>query len=130
MAPKPLEFYTKNVVYHLRHPLEKVETELGRLTGIGISFVAEWAVRQAKFGARLSPDLGRIPLWNSHMRDSPRCQEEVCAGFMARFARLQSLETFEQWKKLTSTCSMPPARARARPRALPRAQRRGPRPSL
>jgi hypothetical protein len=27
MAPKPLGFYTKNVVYHLRHPLEKVETE-------------------------------------------------------------------------------------------------------
>jgi hypothetical protein len=27
MAPKPLGFYTKNVAYHLRHPLEKVETE-------------------------------------------------------------------------------------------------------
>jgi hypothetical protein len=27
MAPKPLGFYTKNVVYHLRHPLEKIETE-------------------------------------------------------------------------------------------------------
>ena len=27
MAPKPLGFYTKNVVYHLRHPLEKFETE-------------------------------------------------------------------------------------------------------
>jgi hypothetical protein len=27
MAPKPLRSYTKNVVYHLRHPLEKVETE-------------------------------------------------------------------------------------------------------
>jgi hypothetical protein len=27
MAPKPLKFYTKNVTYHLRHPLEKVETE-------------------------------------------------------------------------------------------------------
>jgi hypothetical protein len=27
MAPKPLELYTKNVSYHLRHPLEKVETE-------------------------------------------------------------------------------------------------------
>jgi hypothetical protein len=27
MAPKPLGFHTKNVVYHLRHPLEKVEIE-------------------------------------------------------------------------------------------------------
>jgi hypothetical protein len=27
MAPKPLKFYTKNVAYHLGHPLEKVETE-------------------------------------------------------------------------------------------------------
>jgi hypothetical protein len=27
MAPKPLELYTKNVSYHLMHPLEKVETE-------------------------------------------------------------------------------------------------------
>jgi hypothetical protein len=24
MAPKPLGFYTKNVVYRLRHPLEKI----------------------------------------------------------------------------------------------------------
>ena len=43
---------------------------------------------------------------------------------MARFARLRSLETFEHWKKLTSTCSTPSARARARPRAPPHAQRR------
>jgi hypothetical protein len=27
MAPKPLGFYTKNVLYYLRHPLEKFETE-------------------------------------------------------------------------------------------------------
>jgi hypothetical protein len=27
IAPKPPKFYTKNVAYHLRHPLEKVETE-------------------------------------------------------------------------------------------------------
>ena len=67
MAPKPLGFYTKNVVYHLRHPLEKVEAEIGRLTALDISFVAMWAVRQARFGARLSPDLGRILHWNSHM---------------------------------------------------------------
>jgi hypothetical protein len=81
-------------------------------------------VRQARFGARLPPDLGRILHWNSHMRDSPRCQEEVCTGFMARFARLRSLQTFEQWKKHTSTCSTLPARARARPRVPPHTQRR------
>jgi hypothetical protein len=34
---------------------------------------------------------------------------------MARFARLRSLETFEHWKKLTSTCSTSSVRARARP---------------
>jgi hypothetical protein len=27
MASKPPKFYTKNVAYHLRHPLEKVEPE-------------------------------------------------------------------------------------------------------
>jgi hypothetical protein len=27
MTPKPPKFYTKNVAYHLGHPLEKVETE-------------------------------------------------------------------------------------------------------
>jgi hypothetical protein len=27
MAPKPPMFYTKNVAYHLGHPLEKVEHE-------------------------------------------------------------------------------------------------------
>jgi hypothetical protein len=40
---------------------------------------------------------------------------------MARFARLRSLETFEHWKKNTSTCSTPSARARARSRAPSRA---------
>jgi hypothetical protein len=27
MEPKPPKFYTKNVAYHLRHTLEKIETE-------------------------------------------------------------------------------------------------------
>jgi hypothetical protein len=67
MAPKPLGFYTKNVVYHLRHPWKNLRPRLRRLTALDISFVAEWAVRQARFGARLSPDLGRILHWNSHM---------------------------------------------------------------
>ena len=43
---------------------------------------------------------------------------------MERFARLRSLETFEHWKKLTSTCSTSSARARARSRASPHAPRR------
>jgi hypothetical protein len=43
---------------------------------------------------------------------------------MARFARLRSLETFEHWKKNTSTCSTPSARARARSRAPSHAPRR------
>jgi hypothetical protein len=137
MAPKPLGFYTKNVVYHLRHPWKKWRPRLGRLTGIGISFVAGWAVRQASFGTRISHDLGRILHWNSHKRDSPRCQEEVCAGLLPRFARLRPLPTFEQWKKQSATCSTrsaAPEHARARPRK-PRAapepsQHPGPCPRL
>jgi hypothetical protein len=56
-------------------------------------------------------------------RDSHRCQEEVCARFMARFARLRSLQTLEQGQKQTSTCSTRPSIARARPGAQPRAPR-------
>jgi hypothetical protein len=125
MAPKPLGFYTKNVVYHLRHPWKKWRPRLGRLTGIGISFVAGWAVRQASFGTRISHDLGRILHWNSHKRESPRCQEEVCAGLLPRFARLRPLPTFEQWKKQSATCSTrsarqsTPARAPASPAPRP-----------
>jgi hypothetical protein len=56
-----------------------------------------------------------ISHWNSHTRDSPRCQEEVCAGFLPRFARLRSQQAFEQGQKHTSTCSTRPDPARARP---------------
>ena len=83
-------------------------------------------MRKPRFGVRISPDLGRIFHWNSHIRDSHRCQEEVCAGFMARFARLRSLQTFEQGQKQTSTCSTCPGIARARPGARPRAHRVAP----
>ena len=55
-----------SMVYHLRHPWKKWKPRLGRLIGFGISFVAGWAVRQARFGACLSPDLGHIIHWNSH----------------------------------------------------------------
>ena len=72
-------------------------------------------MRQPRFGVRKSPYLGHICHWNSHTRDSPRCQEEVCAGFLPRFARLRSQQAFEQGQKHTSTCSTRPDLARARP---------------
>jgi hypothetical protein len=91
------------------------------LTGLGITFVAQRAGRQARFGVRVSSDLGFIFPWNSHTRDSHRCQEEVCAGFLPRFARLRSQQAFEHVQMNTSTCSTRSARARARPRPTPRA---------
>jgi hypothetical protein len=72
-------------------------------------------VRQPRFGVRKSPYLGHIYHWNSHTRDSPRCQEEVCTGFLPRFARLRSQQAFEQGQKHTSTCSTRPELARAHP---------------
>jgi hypothetical protein len=72
-------------------------------------------VRQPRIGVRKSPYLGHICHWNSHTRDSPRCQEEVCAGFLPRFARLQSQQAFEQGQKHTSMYSTHPKLARARP---------------
>jgi hypothetical protein len=71
-------------------------------------------VRQARFGVRKSSDLGLISPWNLHTRDSHRCQEEVCAGFLPRFARLRSQQAFEQGQKNTSKCSTRPEHARAR----------------
>jgi hypothetical protein len=76
-------------------------------------------VRQARFGVRKSSDLGLISRWNLHTRDSHRCQEEVCAGFLPRFTRLRSQQTFEQGQKNTSTCSTRPDLARARPAPEP-----------
>jgi hypothetical protein len=90
------------------------------LTWLGITFVAKWAGRQARFGVRISSDLGLILPWNSHIRDSHRCQEEVCAGFLPRFARMRSQQAFEHGQKNTSTCSTRSARARARPCPTPR----------
>jgi hypothetical protein len=72
-------------------------------------------VRQPRLGVRISPYLGHICHWNSHTRDSPTCQEEVCVGFLPIFARLQSQQAFEQGQKHTSTCSTRPELARARP---------------
>ena len=101
------------------------------MTCLGITFVAQWAGRQAKFGVRISSDLGLIFPWNSHMRDSHRCQEEVCTGFLPRFARLRSQQAFEHGQMNTSTCSTRSARARARPPPTPRAPRHTkPRPRL
>jgi hypothetical protein len=89
------------------------------LTCLGITFVAKWAGRQARFGVRISSDLGLIFPWNSNTRDSHRCQEEVCVGFLPRFARLRSQQAFEHGQKNTSTCSTRPERARARPAPEP-----------
>jgi hypothetical protein len=101
------------------------------LTCLGITFVAKWAGRQARFGVRISSDLGLIFPWNSHKRDSHRCQEEVCARFLPRFASMRSQQAFEHGQKNTSTCSTRSARARARPRPTPRALRHAkPRPRL
>jgi hypothetical protein len=72
-------------------------------------------VGQARFSVRKSSDLGLISPWNSHTRDSHRCQEEACAGFLPRFTRLRSRQAFEHGQKNTSTCSTRPERARARP---------------
>jgi hypothetical protein len=72
-------------------------------------------VGQARFGVQKSSDLGLIFPWNSHTRDSHRCQEEACAGFLPRFARLRSRRAVEHGQKNTSTCSTRPERARARP---------------
>jgi hypothetical protein len=62
-----------------------------------------------------SSNLGLIFPWNSHTRDSHRCQEEACAGFLPRFARLRSRRAVEHGQKNTSTCSTHPERTRARP---------------
>jgi hypothetical protein len=74
-----------------------------------------WIERQARLGGRKSSDLRLISPWNSHTRDIHRCQKEVCARVLLRFARLQSRQAFEQGQKNTSTCSTRPERARARP---------------
>jgi hypothetical protein len=62
-------------------------------------------MRQTRFGVRISCELGHISHWNSHIIASPRCQEEICARLLARFARLRSLQAFEQWQKQTPMCS-------------------------
>jgi hypothetical protein len=85
------------------------------LIWLGITFVAQRAGGQARFGVCISSNLGLIFPWNSHMRDSHRCQEEVCAGFLPRFTRLRSQQAFEHRQMNTSACSTHSARARARP---------------
>jgi hypothetical protein len=94
-----------------------------------MAFVVRWAEGQARFGVRISPYLGHIFHGDSHIRDSPRCQEEACAGFLPRFARWRSRRAVEHGQKNTSTCSTHSERARARPRLTPRAPRHAePRP--
>jgi hypothetical protein len=83
-------------------------------------------VWQPRFGVHISFELGCIFHWNSHIRASPRCPEEISARLMARFTCLRSLQTFEQGQKQSPTCSMRPGIARARPGARPRAHRAAP----
>jgi hypothetical protein len=128
MAPKQLELYTKNVSYHLRHPLEKVETEPKTFDMIWLGFCRRWAEGQARFGVRISPYLGHICHGDSHTRENPRCQEEACVGFLPRFARLRSRRAVEHGQKNTSTCSTRSVHARACPRPTPRAPRAEPCP--
>jgi hypothetical protein len=104
--------------------LKKLKPSPRRLTLFGMAFVTRWAEGQARFGVRISPYLGHICHGDSHTRDSPRCQEEACAGFLPRFARLRSRRAVEHGQKNTSTCSTRSERARARPRPTPRAPRR------
>jgi hypothetical protein len=94
------------------------------LTCLGITFVVQRAGGHARFDIHISSDLGLIFPWISHTRDSHRCQEEVCAGFLPRFARLRSQHAFEHGQMNTSTCSTRSARARACPRPTSRAPRR------
>jgi hypothetical protein len=79
--------------------------------------------------SHISPYLGHVCHGDSHIRGSPRCQEETCAGFLPRFARLRSRRAVEHGQKNTYTCLTRSAHARARPRPTPRAPRRAePRP--
>jgi hypothetical protein len=97
------------------------------LTCLGITFVAQRTGRQARFCVRISSDLGLIFPWNSHIRDSHRCQEEICARFLPRFARMRSQQAFEHGQKNTSTCLTRSARQSTPPRAPRHAK---PRPRL
>jgi hypothetical protein len=76
-------------------------------------------VRQPRFGVRKSSNLGLISPWNSHTRDSHRCQKEDSARFLPRFTCLRSQQAFEHGQKNTSTCLTRPERARARPAPKP-----------
>jgi hypothetical protein len=105
-------------------PWKKLRPSPWHLTCLGITFVAQRAGGQARFGVRISSNLGLILPWNSHTRDSHRCQEEVCAGFLPRSARLRSQQAFEHGQMNTSTCSTRSTRARARPRPTSRAPHR------
>jgi hypothetical protein len=115
MAPKPLGLNIKKEPNYLRNPLENLNPSQNHLTWFDIPFVSGWTVWQPRFGVRISSELGRILHRNSHIRDSLRCQEEVCARFMARFACLRSLQMFEQGQKQTSTCSTRPGIAEHAP---------------
>jgi hypothetical protein len=63
MAPKPLGLYTKKVSYHLRHPLEKFETEPKTFDKIWHGFCCE-------------VDRGTSQIWRPQRRPAPDfCQD-------------------------------------------------------
>jgi hypothetical protein len=99
MTPKPLGLNIKKEPNYLRNPLENFEPKPN-------SFVMIWH----HFCLGVNSETTQIwrphiSHWNSHTRDSPRCQEEVCAGFLPRFARLRSQQALEHGQKQTPTCS-------------------------
>jgi hypothetical protein len=115
MVPKPLGMNTKKVPNHLRHPLEKFETEPNSFDMFWHLFCHEVDRETSQiWRPQISLHRAYLPLELTY-KNSPRCQEEACAGFLPRFARLQSRRAVEHGQKNTSTCSTHLERARARP---------------
>jgi hypothetical protein len=108
---------TLNLVDHLEHLISKVNWVNFDINLVLPSFLLYFVekVLTCLFTPPPSRQLSHIFHWNSHTRDSPRCQEEVCARFLPRFTRLRSQQAFEQGQKHTSTCSTRPELARACP---------------
>jgi hypothetical protein len=124
MAPKPLGLNNKKELNYLRNPLEKFEPKPKPVDMIWHPFCLGVNSVTTQFGVRISYELGHISHWDPHIIASPRCQEEICAKLMARFARLRSLQTFEQRQKQTPTCSTRSGAPEHAPRSTPRAPRR------
>jgi hypothetical protein len=93
------------------------------LTCLGITFVVQRTGKQARFGVRISSDLGLIFPWNSHTRDAIGARKRSALDFC------QDSHVCDLSKLLNIGRRTPPRvrralRARARPRPTPRAPRR------